>query len=253
MTMLVENMPLSQAKTDIGEMRHSRQIILLAMAALAEQRDSDSESHILRVQHYVQALAQRLATQDAFQSTLTPETIDTLFNSAPLYDMGTIGIPERILLKPGRLTPQELAIMRTHPKVGHAALLRAEKMRGHATALLTIAKELVLSHQEKWDGSGYPQGLVGAQIPLSARIMAIADVYDALISNKVYKDGVSHERAVQIIFGERGAHFDPDLVDAFIEIQDTFAAIAQRFADTDDDMQRKIEFMVDAIAEQAEI
>jgi putative two-component system response regulator len=245
--------PLSQAKTSIAEMQHSQQIALFAMAMLAELRESDSESHIVRVQHYVQVMARKLSTHDAFRDVLTPDYIDTLFNSVPLYDMGTVGVPDRILLKPSRLSASELAIMRTHPTVGLDALLRSERTRGHASPLLTIAKELVASHHEKWDGSGYPQGLAGSQIPVSARLVALADVYDALISNKVYKDGVSHDKAVQIIFGERGAHFDPDLVDAFIEMQDEFAAIAQRYADTEADMQRKIEYLANAIAEQAEI
>jgi putative two-component system response regulator len=245
--------PLSQAKTSIAEMQHSQQIALFAMAMLAELRESDSESHIVRVQHYVQVMAHKLSTHDAFRDVLTPDYIDTLFNSVPLYDMGTVGVPDRILLKPSRLSASELAIMRTHPTVGLDALLRSERTRGHASPLLTIAKELVASHHEKWDGSGYPQGLAGKQIPVSARLVAIADVYDALISNKVYKDGVPHDKAVQIIFGERGGHFDPDLVDAFIEIHDEIAAIAARFADTEEDMQRKIEYLANAIAEQAEI
>ena len=116
-----------------------------------------------------------------------------------------------------------------------------------------IAKELVLSHQEKWDGSGYPQRLSGTQIPASARIMALADVYDALITNKVYKDGVSHTKAVEVILSERGAHFDPDVVDAFLVVETEFQTIAQRFADTDADMQRKMEYMANAIAENAEL
>ena len=248
-----ETMSLSQSKNCIAEMQHSQQIALFAMAMLAELRESDSESHILRVQHYVQVLAQKLSSHDAFRDLLTPEYIDTLFNSVPLYDMGSMGVPDRILLKPSRLTPSELAIMRAHPTIGLDALLRSEKSRGHVSPLLSIAKELVASHHEKWDGSGYPQGLADTQIPVTARIMAIADVYDALISNKVYKDGVPHDKAVQVIFGERGAHFDPDMVDAFIEVQDEFAAVAERFADTEEDMQRKIEYLANAIAEQTEI
>jgi putative two-component system response regulator len=225
----------------------------VALVTLAEQRDSDTESHILRVQNYVRILAQKLMGQPAFSNVIDPTFIEVLSACAPLYDMGTLGIPDRILLKPGRLTSTELAIMRTHPTLGYEALLRAEKIGGHSSQTLAITKELVYCHQEKWDGSGYPRGLAGQQIPVSARIVTIADVYDALISNKVYKDGVSHERAVQVIFGERGGHFDPDMADAFIEIQDEFAAIAQRYADTEDDMQRKIEYMANAIAEQAEM
>ncbi|MCF8209456.1 MAG: HD domain-containing protein [Rhodoferax sp.] len=235
------------------ETRCAQQPALMALITLAEQRDSDTESHILRVQNYVRILAQKLMGQPAFADVISPTFIEILCACAPLYDMGTLGIPDRILLKPGRLTPAELAIMRTHPSVGYEALVRAEKIGGNSSRSLAITKELVYCHQEKWDGSGYPRGLAGPQIPVSARIIAIADVYDALISNKVYKDGVSHDRAVQVIFGERGGHFDPDMADAFIEIQDEFDAIAQRYADTEDDMQRKIETMANAIAEQTEM
>lgn len=233
------------------EIQHAQNVLVFAMATLAEQREADSESHILRVQNYVLALAEALRKHPSFEAVMTPVFIDTLYRSAPLYDMGSVGVPDRILLKPGRLTADEIAIMRTHPTVGHAAIERAERTLGRASPLLTMAKEVVLSHQEKWDGSGYPRALAGTDIPVSARIMAIADVYDALITSKVYKDGVPHDKAVQIIFSERGAHFDPDMVDAFIEIQDTFDAIAKRFADTDADMQHKIEYMANAIAEIA--
>ena len=239
------------AVTDVNEIPHARQVLVLALTTLAEQRESDSESHILRVQNYVLTLANALSAQPNFAELLTPAYIDALYLSVPVYDMGSIGIPDRILLKPGRLAPDELAIMRTHPTIGHAAIERAEKTLGRGSPRLAIAKDLVLCHQEKWDGSGYPHALAGTDIPVCARIMAIADVYDALISSKVYKDGVSHDRAVQIIFSERGAHFDPDMVDAFIEIQDTFVEIAQRHADTDADMQHKIEYMANAIAEIA--
>ncbi len=236
---------------DATEVQHAQNVLVFAMATLAEQREADSESHILRVQNYVLALAEALRKHPAFEAVMTPVFIDTLYHSAPLYDMGSVGVPDRILLKPGRLTPDEIAIMRTHTTLGHAAIERAERTLGRASPLLTMAKEVVLSHQEKWDGSGYPRALAGTDIPVSARIMAIADVYDALITSKVYKDGVPHDKAVQIIFSERGAHFDPDMVDAFIEIQDTFDAIAKRFADTDADMQQKIEYMANAIAEIA--
>ena len=232
---------------------YAQRVAVFAMATLAEQRGSDTESHLVRVNKYVRLLAQQMASRPEFADTLTADYIDQLCDSVPLYGMGSMGIPDRILLKPGRLTPDELAILRTHPKVAYDALLRAERTLGQTAGGLTVAKELVLSHQEKWDGTGYPQGLWGAQIPLSARIVALADVYDALISNKVYKDGVSHDAAVKILSAERGKHFDPDVVDAFLAAQAQFAAIAQQHADTDDDMQRKIEYMANAIAEQAHL
>jgi putative two-component system response regulator len=241
----------SAPHSEADEALHAAQVVVFALATLAELRDSDTESHLLRVQNYVRALCGELQKNPAYAAALTPAYVETLVGSVPMYDMGTIGIPDRILLKPGRLTPDEIAIMRTHTTLGHDALVRAEKTLGRVSPLLTVAKELTLCHQEKWDGTGYPKGLWGEQIPLSARIVALADVFDALISNKVYKDGVSVDRAVEIITESRGAHFDPALVDAFVAVQDTFRGIAVRHADTDADMQQKIEYMANAIAEVA--
>ena len=247
------NSPDNRPKENADTVRAVMAVAVFAMASLAETRDSDTGNHILRIQHYVKTLAQRLTEHPRFAAVLTQPYIDILFQSAPLYDMGTIGIPDRILLKPSRLTTAEFAIMKTHTTLAHDAIVHAEKTLGYRAELLQTLKDLAYCHQEKWDGSGYPQGLAGEQIPVSARLMAIADVYDALISNKVYKDGVPHDQAVAIIFQNRGAHFDPDMVDAFIEIQDEFLAIAQRFVDSDEDMQKKIEYMANAIAEHAEL
>jgi putative two-component system response regulator len=241
------------ASNDPAEVLHTQQVLLFAMATLSELRDSDTESHLVRVQRYVRLLANQLASQPAHANALTPATIDALVSCVPFYDMGTVGVPDRVLLKPGRLSPAELAIMRTHPTLGHAALVQAEKTLGRASPLLALAKELTLSHHEKWSGKGYPQGLAGTAIPLSARIVALADVYDALIGNKVYKNGVSHDAAVLVIASERGAHFDPDVVDAFMVVSSEFADIARKHADTDEDMQQKIEYLANAIAEHTEL
>ena len=224
-------------------------VTIFALTSLAETRDSDTGNHILRTQNYVKSLALRLQTHPKFAKVLTDGFIATLFKSVPLYDMGSIGIPDRILLKPGGLTVTEFEIMKTHTTLGRDAIENAEKTLGTGAAFLATAKEMVYSHQEKWDGSGYPQGLAAEQIPVSARLMAIADVYDALISPRVYKDGLPHDKAVQIIFQSRASHFDPDMVDAFIEIQDDFNAVAQRYADTEVDLQKKIEYLANAIAE----
>ena len=245
--------PAPDTTGDVDAITHAQQVVVFALATLAEQRESDSENHLLRVQAYVRALAHTLAEQPAFAALLSDAYIDLLCRSVPLYDMGSIGVPERILLKPGPLTPDEVVLMRTHTTVGHAAIERAEQTLGRVSPRLVVAKELALSHHEKWDGSGYPQGLAATQIPVAARIMAIADVYDALISDKVYKQGVPHDRAVQVIFGERGAHFDPDMVDAFIAIQDTFARIARQHADTEADMRHRMEYMASSIADYAEL
>lgn len=226
-------------------------VAILALTSLAETRDSDTGQHVLRVQQYVKTLAERVQTNPRFAAQLTAPYISLLIQSAPLYDMGTIGVPDRILLKPGRLTPAEFEIMQTHTTLARDAITHAEKALGGKSDMLQTVKELTYSHHEKWNGSGYPQGLSGDQIPLAARLIAVADVYDALISDRVYKAGVHHEQAVGIIFQGRASHFDPDLVDAFIEIQDEFRVIALRYPDTDQDMQKKIEYMANAIAEDA--
>ncbi len=224
-------------------------VTILAMTSLAETRDSDTGNHIRRTQHYVQALARHLKTHVRFANELSDAAIDVLFKAAPLHDIGKVGIPDRILLKPAQLTPEEFEIMKTHTTLGCDAIQQAEQIVGTRVDFLRVAKEIALSHQEKWDGSGYPQGLAGDDIPLSARLMAVADVYDALISERVYKAAMPHDRAVGVVFQGRGAHFDPDMVDAFIEIQSEFQAIAQRFSDTDSALQKKMEYMANAIAE----
>ena len=206
-------------------------VTILAMASLAETRDSDTGNHIRRTQYYVRALALKLKTHPRFAHFLSDANIETLFKSAPLHDIGKVGIPDRILLKPGHFDAPELQIMRTHATLGRDAISHAEKSLGTQVEFLSMAKEIALSHQEKWDGSGYPQGLSGDAIPISARLMAVADVYDALISRRVYKEAMSHQQAVQIICEGKGTHFDPDLVDAFLQISDEFHEIAEHFAD----------------------
>jgi putative two-component system response regulator len=216
-------------------------VTILAMASLAETRDSDTGNHIRRTQFYVKALAEKLKTNERFGAMLTDSYINVLFKSAPLHDIGKVGIPDRILLKPGRFEPQEFEIMKTHTTLGKDAIDHAEEQLGMSVEFLSMAKDIALSHQEKWDGSGYPQALVGDAIPLAARLMAVADVYDALISRRVYKDGMPHEKAVQIMVEGKGSHFDPDMIDAFVDLQDEFRAIAKRFADSDTDMEKKKE------------
>ena len=215
------------------ELSAIQDVTILTMASLAETRDSDTGNHIRRTQHYVKALAQRLKTHPRFASFLSDSTIELLFKSAPLHDIGKVGIPDRILLKPGRFTPEEFDIMKAHTTLGRDAIEHAEKQLGMEVEFLHLAKDIAYYHQEKWDGSGYPTGKRGDDIPISARLMAVADVYDALISRRVYKEGMSHEKALGIIVEGRGSHFDPDIVDAFVVLQDEFRAVALRFADSD--------------------
>ncbi|SDH07953.1 response regulator [Propionivibrio dicarboxylicus] len=216
-------------------------VTILAMASLAETRDNDTGNHIRRTQFYVKALAEHLRDHPRFRAALTPPVINMLFKSAPLHDIGKVGIPDRILLKPGRFEPEEFEIMKTHTTLGKDAIEHAEKRLGMEVEFLTYAKDIAYYHQEKWDGSGYPTGAAGDAIPTSARLMAVADVYDALISRRIYKDGMPHAQAVGIILEGRGTHFDPDMVDAFAVLTDEFKTIAERFADSADDLSRKAE------------
>lgn len=224
-------------------------VTILAMASLAETRDNETGNHIRRTQHYVKLLAEHLRSHPRFAAMLDDETIKMLFKSAPLHDIGKVGIPDRILLKPGRFEPDEFEIMKSHTTLGRDAIQAAEDGLGMPVEFLSIAKEIALSHQEKWDGSGYPEGLAGDAIPLSARLMAVADVYDALISRRVYKAPLTHEKAVSIIAEGKGSHFDPDIADAFLALQDQFQAIAARFSDSDTDIEAKARYQASALGQ----
>jgi putative two-component system response regulator len=205
-------------------------VAILAMASLAETRDNETGNHIRRTQNYVKILAQKLQYHPRFRAFLTPRTINIIYKSAPLHDIGKVGVPDAILLKPAKLTPEEFEIMKTHTTLGKEAIEHAEAQLGYEIDFLRIAKEIAHSHQEKYDGSGYPLGLRGDAIPIAARLMALADVYDALISERVYKEAYPHEVAVEIIKEGRGSHFDPDIVDAFVELQEEFRKIAHNLA-----------------------
>ncbi len=221
----------SEVERRVREVAALQDVTIHAMASLAETRDSETGNHIRRTSHYLKALAEQVRHLPRFRDFLTDKNIELLFKTAPLHDIGKVGIPDHILLKPGRFEPHEMAIMKTHTTLGRDAILAAERELGIEVDFLKYAKEIAYSHHEKWDGSGYPQGLAGEQIPISARLMALADVYDALISCRIYKDGMRHEDAVKIIAEGRGTHFDADIVDAFLRIQDQFQAISSRYAD----------------------
>lgn len=218
------------------ELRTAQEVTIFALASLAETRDNDTGNHLWRTQGYVEVLARELRRVPAFQTGLTETLIDLIVKSAPLHDIGKVGIPDRVLLKPGKLDSAEFEIMKTHTTLGFEALERAEKGIGARLDFLKVAKEIVLSHQEKWDGSGYPQGLAGDAIPLSARLMAVADVYDALISRRVYKEGYPHERAVRIVLEGGGNHFDPAIIEVFARVADQFHEVARRYPDSADDL-----------------
>ena len=213
------------------EVRRTRDVSILTLASLAETRDNETGAHILRTQRYVQALARHLKDHPDFTAVLSSENnIELLYKSAPLHDIGKVGIPDSILLKPGKLTTEEMDVMKTHAALGAQALKIAEKELG-SNSFLHFAKEIAQTHHEKWDGSGYPKGLAGSVIPVSGRLMALADVYDALISKRVYKEAFSHETARSIIIEGKGKHFDPDVVDAFLAVEAEFIEIAAAFSD----------------------
>jgi len=215
-----------------------QEAIIMAMASLADRRDNTVEQagkaddgHIRRTQHYVRALAQHLQGHPRFAAELSDENVELLYRSAPLHDIGKVGIPDRILQKPGLLDREEFEVMKLHAVYGRDTIMLVEKHIGGTNGFLMFAREIAHSHQEKWDGSGYPDRLAGEQIPLSARLMAVADVYDALISRRVYKPAFTHQQALDVMRKGRGTHFDPDVLDAFFEIEGRFAAIAEAYRD----------------------
>lgn len=213
----------------IKEISLIQEVSVMAMAALAEMRDSETGNHIQRTKLYIEELATQLSRTEKYAEVLNPEHISLIVTSAPLHDIGKVGIPDHILLKPGALTHEEFEVMKTHTTLGREAILRAERLMDKPETFLRFAKEIVYCHHEKWNGTGYPERLSGERIPLSARLMAVADVYDALTSKRVYKDAMSHEQAVEIIVGDSGIHFDPDIVKVFVKNKHKFKEIAERY------------------------
>ncbi len=215
-----------------------------ALACLAEARDTDTGNHILRTQAYVDILAHHLEHHERFADALADGRLDMMVKAAPLHDLGKVGIPDAILLKPGRLTPEEFEVMKTHATIGADAISQAMRdalaaaaddttaAQAHgAFAFLRVAQEIAATHHEKWDGSGYPAGLAGDAIPAAGRLMALADVFDALTCRRVYKKAMDFDQATQLITDGRGTHFDPDVVDAFLACHDQFVRIATQFQD----------------------
>ncbi|MCG5511212.1 response regulator [Ectothiorhodospira lacustris] len=211
----------------------AQQVGIRALAHLAETRDPETGNHILRTQVYVRLLAEKLRDHPRFVSHLTPANIELLTKSAPLHDIGKVGIPDSILLKPGPLTDDEWRIMKTHARLGFDAIERAEADVERPVPFLILAKEIARWHHEKWDGSGYPDGLTGDAIPVSARIMAAADVFDAMTSPRVYKPALPMSQARHFIGDARGRHFDPDVTDAFMAVYDEFARVAHHHPDAE--------------------
>ena len=225
-----------QVRLRTKQLEQTQEATIITLATLAEYRDPETGGHIKRTQNYVQVLAKALQPHAKFKTYLTDQLIALLHKSAPLHDIGKVGVPDHILLKPGKLTDEEFVEMKKHTIYGRNSIAAAEKMLGDES-FLRIAKEIAEFHQEKWDGSGYPHGLKGEDIPVSARLMAIADVYDALISKRVYKPPFTHTKAVKIILEGSGSHFDPIMTETFEKMTEQFREIALEFADFEEERQ----------------
>ncbi|MGD9700635.1 HD domain-containing phosphohydrolase [Acinetobacter sp.] len=219
---------ITQRLSDINRLQDAS---IYVMVSLAEFRDECTGNHIRRTQEYVRILAKRLAELPRFASVLTDAKIELLAKSATLHDIGKITIPDHILLKPGKHTDEEFTVMKTHAQRGYDMLRQAGDLMGEHGAFLHHAMDIALYHHEKWDGSGYPNGLAGNMIPLEARLMAIADVYDALCSRRPYKAAIPHDDAVNIILQGNGTHFDPYLVDVFCAVAKDFINVAINWPD----------------------
>src|SRR3990167_4928112 len=205
------------------QLEQTHLVMLQQLGRAADYRDNETGKHVTRVGNF----SRLLGLACGFMETRA----EHLMYASMMHDIGKIGVPDHILLKPGKLTVEEFEIMKTHTTLGRNAIDEAERRLGMRVAFLSVSKEIAYSHQEKWDGSGYPQGLAGDAIPVSARLMAVADVYDALISKRVYKPAFSHDQACNTIIRGKGTHFDPDMVDAFVDIAEDFRSIAQKYPD----------------------
>ncbi|MFZ2959607.1 MAG: two-component system response regulator [Candidatus Ozemobacteraceae bacterium] len=222
-----------------AELVQAQEVTIQSLAALAETRDTDTGLHIVRTGRYMRALSEEMAKHPHYAPSLSRGDIELICKSAALHDIGKVGIPDHILLKPGRLTPEEFDLMKQHAEFGARAIEKAERMMGvdHTNSFLRYAREIAQTHQEKWDGTGYPRGLKGEQIPVSGRLMAIADVYDALICRRVYKEPLSHDKAVQKIQDGAGTHFDPTIVSGFIAVRNEFKRISETFAEAEEHVE----------------
>ena len=216
------------------ELYATRAATIESLASLVETRDLETGGHIRRTQRYVRILAESLRESRPEKWSLSDETVELLYSSAPLHDIGKVGIPDTILLKPGKFTPEEFELMKKHTLYGYKTLISAEKNLGES-GFLRLGAEIALTHHEKWDGSGYPSGLAGEAIPLSGRLMALADVYDALVSKRVYKSPIIHSRTMEIIKADSGRHFDPLVVEAFLRKNEEFRKIAVECADHEEE------------------
>lgn len=222
-----------QVREQVREISSTQLAAIFAMSKLAESKDPETGEHLERMREYCVVLSRELARQPAYASVVTPEFHDNIYAASPLHDIGKVGIPDRVLLKPGKLSEEEWLVMRQHPLIG-ADTLRAVDRQYPGNQFIRTGIDIAQCHHERWDGSGYPNGLRAQEIPLAARILALGDVYDALTSRRCYKDKFSHQESRSIIVDQAGRHFDPDVVKAFLEREEEFVRIRNHFQDPDE-------------------
>jgi HD-GYP domain-containing protein (c-di-GMP phosphodiesterase class II) len=210
----------------------TRTLMIQALLSLTEARDAETGRHSRRTQQYTNLLAQELSTHPRFRQYLTPARIELISTLAPLHDIGKVGVPDSILNKPGALTPEERAEMRRHTVYGRDVILNAEKKAVvRDDAIVSLAKEIVYTHHERWDGTGYPEGLREEETPIAGRILAVVDVYDASTTRKLYQKPLSHAEGIALIVSGRGTQFDPAVVDAFVRVAAKFRALSDQLGD----------------------
>ena len=220
-----------QVREKVKEITSTQLAAIFAMSKLAESRDTETGEHLERMREYCKILSQKLSTTEKYSNAIDEKFVDDIYAASPLHDIGKVGIPDEVLLKPGKLTAEEWDIMKTHTTIGVQTLLEVDKQHP-GNDFISMGIAIAGGHHEKWDGSGYPGGLEGANIPLPARILALGDVYDALTSKRCYKDAFSHDKGKEIIVSSSGTHFDPDVVDAFLEMEDEFMRVRVLYEDS---------------------
>jgi len=222
------------------KLQNARMATILGLAKLAEYRDEGTGTHLERIREYAKLLAEALSNNPKYTGHITPEYVDDIYQSSILHDIGKVGIPDAVLLKPDKLSDEEFNVIKRHTTLGGDAIKAIEaKIEGQS--FLALGKEIAYNHHEKWDGSGYPRGLSGEGIPLSARIIALADVYDALTTKRFYKEAFSHKRSRQMIVDLKGTHFDPEMVDVFLTLQDEFNRIRRENLEDETELMQPLE------------
>jgi len=222
------------------KLQNARMATILGLAKLAEYRDEGTGTHLERIREYAKLIAEELARNPKYAGHITPEYIDDIYQSSILHDIGKVGIPDAVLLKPDKLSDEEFEVIKRHTTLGGDAI-KAIEANIEGQSFLALGKEIAYNHHEKWDGSGYPRGLNGAGIPLSARIIALADVYDALTTRRFYKEAFSHKKSRQIILELKGTHFDPEVVDVFLALEGEFDRIRRENMEVETELMQPLE------------